>query len=94
MSGGSWDYFSCQLNDVAYRLKNTQPETSEAALRRALGELLSRAAKALHKIEWVDSGDNSEGDEREAIKACFENPEAASNAELLKMIENLKALIV
>jgi hypothetical protein len=39
--------------------------------RRAFKEHLVKVAKALHDIEWVDSGDYRTGDENAAIRACL-----------------------
>lgn len=39
--------------------------------RRAFAKHLRKVAKALHDIEWVDSGDCGPGDENEAIRACL-----------------------
>ena len=39
--------------------------------RRAFKEHLVKVAKALHDIEWVDSGDYGPGDENAAIRACL-----------------------
>ena len=62
MSGGSWDYLTFRVGEAADRLYN-----SKDALRKALGVHLHLVAEALHDIEWVDSGDMSNGDEKEAI---------------------------
>ncbi len=66
MSGGSWEYFYNRLEDVADRLM-LEPQGN----RKALGRQLKLAAKALHDIEWVDSGDCSDGDEDKAIEAAL-----------------------
>lgn len=64
MSGGSMDYLYCKLeNDANFRL--TTPE------RKAFAKHLVKVAKALHDIEWVDSGDYGPGDESEAIRDCL-----------------------
>jgi len=62
MSGGSWEYEYARLEDLAQRLGDQR-----AAKRRALGRHISLIAKALHDIEWVDSGDYGPGDEVAAI---------------------------
>ena len=66
MSGGSWGYFFGRLDDVASRL-----QCERDPLRKAFGAHLQKCAKALHDIEWVDSGDCSPGDEVKAIKAAL-----------------------
>jgi len=66
MSGGSYDYFYSKVNDVADQLMvQTNP------LRRAFALHLKKVATAMHDIEWVDSGDSSEGDEEKAINAVL-----------------------
>lgn len=67
MSGGSWDYVSFKIDDVASRLK-----ASHLPERRALGSLVAKVAHALHCIEWVDSGDCSPPHDEDAIKAALE----------------------
>lgn len=66
MSGGSWNYFYREVEDVAGRLL-----FEACPLRRALGIKLKHVAKALHDIEWVDSSDYGKGDEIKAIKAAL-----------------------
>jgi hypothetical protein len=64
MSGGSMNYLYSKLEyDATFNL-----DTPE---RRAFRKHLERVAKALHDIEWVDSGDYSLGEENEAIRACL-----------------------
>jgi hypothetical protein len=81
VSGGSWDYFYCKLQDVADRLT-----FDEQANRRSLGRLLQKCAKALHDIEWVDSMDYGKGDDREAIESALGGPKAAAALELQELI--------
>lgn len=66
MSGGSMSYMYNDVEDVAKDL-----EHSSEPLRRALGKHLFLVAKALHDIEWVDSGDYGKGDEYESIKSVL-----------------------
>ena len=66
MSGGSWNYFYGQLEDVASRL-----QCEHDPIRKAFGYHLQKCAKALHDIEWVDSSDYGHGDEVMAIKAAL-----------------------
>jgi len=92
MSGGSWDYFYCRIEEIADRLcQETSPE------RKALGKLLKKCSKALHDIEWVDSGDYGTGDDAEAIKSClkFDTTSAIKEAlkEELDRLEKFKELI-
>jgi len=63
MSGGAYDYVCHKIDDITIK---------HADSRRILFQaLLKLVAKAMHDIEWVDSGDYSDGDEYEAIDACF-----------------------
>lgn len=64
MSGGSMNYLYSKLDYDATFPTNT-PE------RRAFKEHLVKVSKALHDIEWVDSGDYRTGDENAAIRACL-----------------------
>jgi hypothetical protein len=66
MSGGAYDYICYKLSDInVIRVDERNPK------RWAFQELLTLVAKAMHDIEWVDSGDKSDGDENEAIDACL-----------------------
>ena len=93
MSGGSMNYLYSKIEYEATFHEDT-PE------RRAFAKHLKLVAKALHDIEWVDSGDCRPGDENEAIRACvgdrailFAAIEAAENAraELDAQIQRVKA---
>lgn len=62
MSGGSYDYLCYKMEDAGASLcrhKNLK--------RKAFGRLMLLCTKAMHDVEWVDSGDMSAGDELEAI---------------------------
>jgi hypothetical protein len=63
MSGGSYNYAYVQVEDMGRTLRK-----SPDPLRRAFGEHLVRVAKAMHDVEWVDSGDYGDGDEVGAIR--------------------------
>ena len=63
MRGGSMDYLCYKVEDATFRT-----DTPE---RRAFASHLKSVAKALHDIEWVDSGDYDPGYETEAIRACL-----------------------
>jgi hypothetical protein len=69
MSGGSYDYacFTLQNNFIEEFEKYTKGDP----LRIAFLAHIKLVFQAMHDIEWVDSGDCSEGDEHEAIKACL-----------------------
>jgi hypothetical protein len=64
MSGGSMNYIYSKLEYEA----NFRQDTPE---RRAFAKHLKLVAKALHDIEWADSGDCGPGDETAAIRACL-----------------------
>ena len=66
MSGGSWDYFTYKMDDVANRLKE-----DKEPLRRAFGEHMRLCAEAVRAVEWVDSGDWGDGDEMEYIRKAL-----------------------
>lgn len=70
MSGGSLEYFSFKVDDVI-NLLTEHESTKTSALRQEFVEHLKLVSKALHDIEWVDSGDCTEGDEDEAISAVL-----------------------
>lgn len=64
MSGGSMNYLYSKLECGADFEENT-PE------RFAFAKHLKLVAKALHDIEWVDSGDYGPGRDTDAIRACL-----------------------
>ncbi len=68
MSGGSHDFRYREIEQEAEDLRK-----SNITLRKAFASHLDLVAKAMHAIEWVDSGDFSPGEEKEAILACI-NP--------------------
>ena len=80
MSGGSMDYLYLRVEDVARDLCR-----SPNLERKAFGARLSLVAKALHDIEWVDSGNKGPGDENAAIRACLQ-PDAV----LFTLVEQAK----
>jgi hypothetical protein len=91
MSGGSWDYCHSHIEDVADRLCcEADPR------RRALGKRLHLFARALHDIEWADSGDYGPGAEEPAIDealAAFGDPEAQTLAAMVAPLEATLALV-
>ena len=66
MSGGAYDYSYYHVLNIARDI-----ETKNNTRRKAFKKLLFLVGKALHDIEWVDSGDYGDGDEYKAIDACF-----------------------
>jgi hypothetical protein len=71
MSGGSMDFLYSRILNAEFEL-NT-PE------RIAFKQHLNLVAEACKAIEWVDSGDNSEGSENEFISACLLNKDGLIN---------------
>jgi hypothetical protein len=86
MSGGSWNYVFCKIEDAAFELKR-----SECLYRRILGNQMELISKAMHDIEWVDSCDYSKGDEMKALKEAIEFDAARVGVEILH--ENLDTII-
>lgn len=84
MSGGSWDYLYCKLEDAADKLR-----CDKRPLRRALGVQMRLIARAMHDIEWVDSCDKSPGDEDAAIRSAL--GQGASALVLVEALANAKA---
>jgi hypothetical protein len=68
MSGGSYDYACYKVGDFADSLeRNAQGNP----LRIAFVAHVRLVAKAMHDIEWVDSGDYGTGDDEAAIRAVL-----------------------
>ncbi len=92
MSGGSWDYLTFKMQDAADALKR-----SDCPQRRTFGFLMDKCAKAMHDIEWVDSGDKSAGAEFETIQDALAGVDmkeviATFRADLQMMIDGLDAM--
>lgn len=68
MSGGSYNYAFLEVDEFEGQLTKLK----EYPQREVFGELLVLVAKAMHDIEWVDSGDYAPGDDIEAIDAVFD----------------------
>ena len=83
MSGGSWGYVFRDVDDIADRL-----EGSGEPHRRALGAHVRLLAKALHDIEWHDSGDYGPGREDAAIRAVL-----SEGAVLSVLVEDAHRLV-
>jgi hypothetical protein len=93
MSGGSWDYLFGRMDDAADRLV-----VSSDPRRKAFGLLMRRCAKAMHDIEWVDSGDCGPGDDADAIDAALRGINTADlirayRDESLELVEKLNAML-
>jgi hypothetical protein len=79
MSGGSYDYASYKIDDWAM-----QVACSGEPLRVAFAKHLLAVSKAMHAIEWNDSGDGAPNED-ELIRACL-----AKDAELRAAEEMLR----
>ena len=84
MSGGSMNY-------IYSRLECDAKFTADTPERRAFARHLKLVAKALHDIEWVDSGDCGPGDENAAIRACLSD--AVMLATVLEMAKEAVATL-
>ena len=82
MSGGSWDYAYSKFRDIGEQL-----ECARDPKRRALGKLVVKISKAMHDIEWVDSGDYGTGGEVAAIDEVI-----GPRAELETLVEDAKTV--
>lgn len=67
MSGGEYDYFFGKIEDLSEEIRNKDTDIRRSAFCR----LLKLISEALYAIEWVDSGDWSDGEEYEAIDNVF-----------------------
>ena len=64
MSGGSLDYVCYKVDDAI----DTIEKRATTVLQKAFAKHLKDVAKALHDLEWVYSGDYSDGDDVEALR--------------------------
>ena len=88
MSGGSMNYLCHRVeNDADFQISS--PE------RKAFMAHLKKVAKALHDLEWVDSGDYGPGDELESIMACITPAEVlgASIEDAIHIRDQLNACV-
>lgn len=67
MSGGSYDYIYWKIEELAENIRNVEIDPRRATLQKVLVKL----AKAMHDVEWVDSGDYGEGRDNEALDELF-----------------------
>jgi len=66
MSGGNYDYICYKVDTFIDELK-----TNDDPRRLAFKELMVLVSKALHDIEWTDSGDYGDDADHKAIDAVF-----------------------
>ena len=64
MSGGSLDYVCYKVDDAI----DTIEKRATTVLQKAFAAHLKDVSKALHDLEWVYSGDYSEGQEVESLR--------------------------
>ena len=64
MSGGSLDYVCYKVDDAI----DTIEKRATTVLQIAFAAHLKDVSKALHDLEWVFSGDYSEGQEVESLR--------------------------
>ena len=74
MSGGSYNYAFQQMRDFADSLQCSTPE------RTAFKAHCYKVAEAMRAIEWVDSCDNSRGEETPAIMKCIQYQDVLKQA--------------
>lgn len=75
MSGGSLDYVYIRVEDAAWSIG----KRAETPLHKAFAKHLHYVAAALHDLEWLYSGDYSDGREVDSIRRCL-SPEAELEA--------------
>jgi len=80
MSGGSMNYLFSKIEFADF--------SENTPLRKAFRTHLTKVAKALHDIEWVDSCDYAPGQEVDAINECLQE-----GAELIEAIKNAKQIM-
>lgn len=79
MSGGSLDYFTFKFDEPIHQIKyyydnlycplhGRKPDAELLELTQKLVEKLRQVQKVLYDIEWVMSGDKSDGDEFQAVR--------------------------
>lgn len=88
MSGGSYEYAYCKIDDW----EQTMPDRSNPR-RMAFKKLLKLVSEAMHDIEWVDSSDMSPGDENKAIDAVFDALKVTKDAYKVAAFDEVAKLI-
>lgn len=91
MSGGSYDYLCWKMDEAARQLQHK----GQPAYRIAFGNLMRLCAKAMHDVEWVDSGDMGRGDDKESVMKCISHTDVlkVTVEEAKKIKEELEKLI-
>lgn len=98
MSGGAYDYLYSRIDSFAGHMV-----TQDCSYRQKFAEHLIKVARAMHDIEWVDSGDYGPGREFQAIqKVLDDRPNAKTlHLDMLKdvrlkiagLLEEIKEII-
>ena len=93
MSGGSLDYVCYKLDDAIEVIERR----ATTVLQKAFAAHLKDVSKSLHDLEWVFSGDYSDGDDVEALRKVVNKEmelEAATNDAriALKQLQDVLAL--
>ena len=93
MSGGSLDYVCYKVDDAI----DTIEKRATTVLQIAFAAHLKDVSKALHDLEWVYSGDYSEGQEVESLRKVInkemELKAATNDARIaLKQLQDVLAL--
>lgn len=71
MSGGEYDYIYQHIDELASRIRlQGECQAASPELRQAFKDHLYLVQKACRAIEWNDSGDGDEAEER-LIKRCL-----------------------
>lgn len=88
MSGGSYDYAYCRLEDLSRQIREEGCcSCASPYLRRAFAKHLLDISKAMRAIEWNDSSDGDD-EETELIKKCL-----PKNTELKECLEHAKVVL-
>jgi hypothetical protein len=92
MSGGSYDYAYGHLEN--FFIEEFEKNLNDDPLRIAFLAHIKNVARAMHDIEWVDSGDYGKNGDHKAILACLhpEPLDATVRARLLELSNNLREL--
>ena len=88
MSGGSYDYFYCKIDEfIGDIMIRSSGIDGMRPLRRAFTDHLAKVSAAAKAVEWVDSSDWGVEREEEAIRALL-----GDGVELAVVIERAQAL--
>ena len=82
MSGGSLDYAYIKINNI---IEDIVRKSNLTPLHKTFVKHLVKVSEALHDLEWMLSGDTSEGSEIDAIREVV-----TINEELESVIEEAK----